>query len=324
MNMSFNERIGLNCDLEQISCKICENYNLGEFISNSLIQIGYEDFNYILETTNGKYVVKIFNTTRNDKDCLELTNRAVIAYENGVKCPKIYKSIDYLFMFNVGEIKYRLIVMEYINGSDFYSLNVLPNEDELFRIGENIANLHKIMYKPNFVYDKWAIINFEEEYNKNKNLISGDVKQKINNTFLKFKSCDLSKLKYGYVHGDIIETNIIRNDTGELYFIDFSVANYLPCIVDLAVTIGDLCLNTNDSSDSISKIKCLLEGYEKINSLSDYEKECLKVFLEVHQAITIIQTTKEKLVENNNSEENDNFYNKGLKGLDFVLNNNLL
>lgn len=41
----FNKRIGLNTDLKNISQKICESYNLGEFISNELITIGYEDYN---------------------------------------------------------------------------------------------------------------------------------------------------------------------------------------------------------------------------------------------------------------------------------------
>ena len=42
----FNKRIELNTDLSNISKKICDDYNLGEFISNELIEIGYEDYVY--------------------------------------------------------------------------------------------------------------------------------------------------------------------------------------------------------------------------------------------------------------------------------------
>lgn len=40
----FNKRIELNTDLENISREICRYYNLGNFISNELIAIGYEDY----------------------------------------------------------------------------------------------------------------------------------------------------------------------------------------------------------------------------------------------------------------------------------------
>ncbi len=37
----FNKRIGLNTDLKNISEQICNKYNLGNFVSNKLITIGY-------------------------------------------------------------------------------------------------------------------------------------------------------------------------------------------------------------------------------------------------------------------------------------------
>ena len=46
----FNKRIGLNTKLDNISSEICKSYDLGNFISNELITIGYEDYNYYLTT----------------------------------------------------------------------------------------------------------------------------------------------------------------------------------------------------------------------------------------------------------------------------------
>ena len=47
----FNKRIGLNTKLDNISKEICNIYNLGNFISNDLMTIGYEDYNYILTSS---------------------------------------------------------------------------------------------------------------------------------------------------------------------------------------------------------------------------------------------------------------------------------
>ena len=64
----FNKRIKLNTDLKNISELICKKYDLGQFISNELITIGYEDYNYYLTTSKGKYCVKIFSKERTIND----------------------------------------------------------------------------------------------------------------------------------------------------------------------------------------------------------------------------------------------------------------
>lgn len=41
----FEKRINLNFPLEILSQEICKQYNLGKFMDNQLIKIGYEDYN---------------------------------------------------------------------------------------------------------------------------------------------------------------------------------------------------------------------------------------------------------------------------------------
>lgn len=56
MEQEFTDRINLNTDLSNISRQICNIYNLGEYISDIIITVGYEDFNYILETNQENIV----------------------------------------------------------------------------------------------------------------------------------------------------------------------------------------------------------------------------------------------------------------------------
>lgn len=318
----FENRINLNIPLEDLSKKVCHEYNLGEFINNKVIEIGYEDFNYILNTSTGKYVVKVFSCDRSLKAAKELTQRAETAYTNGVACPKMYKSRKgkTLSVLPLNNVKYRLLVMDYINGHNFFTLKQLPNNKELEIIATQLAKLNLIKYKPPFIYDKWAIVNFVEEYNKNISLVDEVDKPLIDQAYALFTSCDFKKLKYGFVHGDIIETNVIKDEAGKLYFIDFSVSNFLPRIVDLAVTICDLCLDLNDLETSKKRAELFINAYEKISPLSEYEKECLYKFIVCHQAITILETTREKKLENNQTEENEIFLQKGKSGLRAVIN----
>lgn len=318
----FENRINLNLPLEDISLKICNEYGLGEFISNKLIEIGYEDFNYILTTSKNKFVVKIFSNERTNTDAKDLVNRASVALENGISSPAIYKTTtgENLLTLNLNDNQYRILVMDYINGKDFFSLKELPNNAELELIATELAKLNSIEYKPPFIYDKWAIVNFEKEYNKNFSLIDDEDKPLIQTAYHLFKSCDFTKLKYGFVHGDIIETNVIKSNDGKLFFIDFSVSNYLPRIVDLAVTICDLCLDLNNISTSKTRAELFIKAYEKKYPLSDYEKQCLRKFIVCHQAITILETMREKKINNNQTEENEIFLQKGKQGLRIVLN----
>ena len=320
----FESRINLNIPLEHLSQKVCSEYNLGDFVDNQLIEIGYEDYNYILTTKNGKYVVKVFSNDRTDNNAQELAERAYVAYANGVSCPKIHKTKDdkCLLVLSLGNVEFRLLVMDYINGKDFFSLKELPNNSELELIAKELAKLNTIEFNPPFIYDKWAIVNFIEEYNKNISLVENEDKPLIDKAFKAFSSCDLSKLKYGFVHGDIIETNVVRDINGKIYFIDFSVSNYQPRIVDLAITICDLCLDLDNIEMSKTRAKNFINAYEKVSPLSTYEKQCLRKFIVCHQAITILQCMREKKVELNDSEENDSFLQKGKQGLRVVLNDN--
>ena len=318
----FEERIGLNLPLKELSKQVCQEYNLGILIDNQLIEIGYEDYNYVLTTSKGKFVVKVFSNERTNDNAKDLANRACVAFENGVSSPTIHKTNngENLLTIMLDDNKYRLLIMDYINGRDFFTLKELPNNKELELIATELAKLNSIKYKPPFIYDKWAIVNFEEEYNKNFSLVDDKDKPLIQKAYNLFKSCDFSKLKYGFVHGDIIETNVIKDNTGKLYFIDFSVSNYLPRIVDLAVTICDLCLDLDDVANSKTRAELFVKAYEEYSPLSQYEKDCLRKFIVCHQAITILETMREKKIENNQTEENEIFLQKGKQGLRIVLN----
>lgn len=268
----------------------------------------------------------MFSNLRTDKDCQNLADRASLPSKFSFSCSKIYQTRkgSNLLITQIGGVKFRLLVMEYIDGKNFFTLNQLPSHEELKIIGHETARLNLIDYRPDFIYDKWTIINFEKEYIDNKQFLNEGQKALIENIYLEFKKIDFSQLKYGFVHGDIIETNILRDRNNKLWFIDFSVSNYMHRIIDLAVIICDLCLGIDNIETSIRRANIFLKEYEKVYILSDYEKNSLKTFLKCHQAITILQTTKEKELYNNLSEENMKFLDKATKGLDLLMKFDLI
>ena len=149
-------------------------------------------------------------------------------------------------------------------------------------------------------------------------ILDADERKRLAEVVKELKGCDFTKLKYGFVHGDIIPTNILRHNLGKLFFIDFSVSNYLPRIVDLAVVIGDLCIDLNDIETSKKRTDTFLKTYQRVDKLSDYEKSCLRIFLKAHQATSILYHLRENKIEGNCSEENKFYINNSRKALDVV------
>ena len=321
MEQEFKDRINLNTNLSRISRLICNEYELGEYISDTIITVGYEDFNYILETTTGKYCVKIFHKERTDKDCKNYIDRIELAEATDINTPKLYKTNNESeCIIEVDGVKYRLCLFEYINGNSFFDLGIIPNEDEIKEIIRQMANIHKQQFNLEFIYDKWAIVNFIEEFEDKKQYLNEQDYKKINELLINFKKVDIKKLPYAFIHGDIIKSNVMKDNDEKIRIIDFGSSNYSPRIVDLVVSSSDLCLSSESITKTKSKIKILLKEYDKYNKLTDYEKEVFPIFFNIVNAMGILQISY-LINQREESEEDRSCYNESEKALELSNNN---
>lgn len=323
MLKEFAERINLNTELCNISKEICNQYNLGEYISDTIIEIGYEDFNYILETSSGKYCVKVFNKERTDKECKQYVDRIKLATTLDINTPKIHneKNKDCLFTIEFEDTKYRLCVTEYIAGKSFYDLGIKPNSEEMKEIIRQMVNIHKTMKKPNYIYDKWTITNFKQELEDKAKYLDNKHLPKFEELKKELDKIDILKLPHCFIHGDIITSNVIKDENNKLWLIDFGVSNYLPRIIDLVVSACDLCLELEDIQKTASRIKMLIGEYEKYSKLTDYEKQVFPIFFDIVNAIGILQISY--LISNGKATKEDKIdYKEYEKGLE-ISNNEL-
>ena len=290
MYQEFYDRINLNTNLENISKEICKKYNLDDYISDELILVGYEDFNYILNTTKGKYCVKIFNKERTNKDVNNYIDRIELASTLNINTPKVYRvKNNYLQIIDINNNQYRLCVFEYVNGKSFYDLNEIPTEKEIKEIIKQMVYIHNAKLDSEYIYDKWTITNFIKEYKDKKNYLDKKYIDIFNKLTNRLKKVDFNKLVYSFVHGDIISSNVMKDKNNKLWIIDFAVSNYLPRIVDLAVTSCNLCLNPNSKVKTIESTKMILEEYQKYIKLNEYELETFPLFYDLANAMGILQ-----------------------------------
>ena len=321
MYEEFYDRINLNTNLDHISKEICKKYNLDDYISDELILVGYEDFNYILNTTKGKYCVKIFNKERTNKDVNNYIDRIELASTLNINTPKVYRvKNNCLQIIDINNNQYRLCVFEYVNGKSFYDLNEIPTEKEIKEIIKQMVYIHNAKLDSEYIYDKWTITNFIKEYKDKKNYLDKKYIDIFNKLTNRLEKVDFNKLVYSFVHGDIISSNVMKDKNNKLWIIDFAVSNYLPRIVDLAVTSCNLCLNPTSKAKTIESTKMILEEYQKYIKLNEYELETFPLFYDLANAMGILQISYLNSIGETSNE--DKFWlEESENGLSFSDNN---
>ena len=313
----FNKRIGLNTELENISREVCKNYDLGNFISNELITIGYEDYNYYLTTSKGKFCVKIFSKERSTEDVNNYLERIRIVANSNVSAPKpLLVNDDIMLSLNYQDNHYDICVFEYINGKNYFQLQENPDNEVIKELAKQTAMINNLDINPNFIYDSWAIINFAEEYNKKREFLSSEYQEQFDKLVEEFKSIDFEQLPKAFVHGDIISTNVMLDDNKKIWIIDFAVSNYLPRIIDLAVIACNMCLDKNSKEKTYDNISLLISEYNRYNELTEYELEVFGILYMVANAMHILQT-QYIIKTDGDSEENQYWLNEGIIGYSF-------
>lgn len=314
----LRERINFQGEFSELLTDVAKSYNLGSFVDFEFIKTGYEDVNLRLVTSKGNYFVKIFADSRDDAECLRLINIIKSAIDKNIPHPQFLKrDVGYIFRNQYEQFNIRLAVFEWIEGKTFYELKRNPNESELKEIIRIAALSNTIDYKPPFLYDSWALVNYDKELKKAKKYLSEKEISIFENLQSDLDKVDIDKLPHVLVHGDLISTNIIKSKA-KIYFVDYSVANFYPRIVELAVLMADVMFDPTGKIGVEKYYKLLLREYQKYEKLEIKELETLPLFIKLAHAMHIIRATREKN-EGRGSEENNHWLNLGKKGLDKAL-----
>jgi Ser/Thr protein kinase RdoA (MazF antagonist) len=312
---SLRKRINYQGEFDELLQDVCASYIIGDFVSFSLIELGYEDVNLKLTTTKGHFFVKIFAERRDDAECLRLINIIKIAIDNGVCHPKFLDRREgYIFRNQYEQFKIRLAVFEYIEGETFFEMKREPTPAEFKKIIEMATKVNTIDYVVPFLYDPWAIVNFISELKKAGKYLDEKTKKVMEELREVFEKVDIKSLPHSLVHGDLISTNIMKKKE-EIYFVDFSVANYYPRIVELAVLMSDIMLDKSGNASLEKRYKFLISEYQKYISLTKEELGVLPLFVKIANAMNIIGSILEKETKKNDSEENKYWMETGKKGL---------
>lgn len=300
------KRIGKEVDITVLSNMICKSYKLGQYQKHDLIFVGIDDLSYYLNTTKGRYVVKIINHEKTKEEIESFIKKNLLILKNGIKAPKILSNgKEKLFACIMDGVPINLIVMECINGKDLYSLNQKITKSDINNLINSVISLHKMKeIVENKEYDDYCFMNIKKDYEKTKSLLPNHIKQEVEEAIETFNKIELTQLPKCFIHGDLILTNIMKDKKNELWLIDFYQSGTGIRILDIVKILNSVIDNYHYKDEIEELEQYFLEQYAIRNPLTSYELEVLPILRKI-DAITGIMLETYDAIKNGNSEENE-------------------
>jgi Ser/Thr protein kinase RdoA (MazF antagonist) len=316
----YSDRIDSLDDIKTLIQEVLNIYQKTSLKEYQVLEIGYEDFNVIIKTDNDNYFLKVFNNSRDDDEVETIVERIVATVEVGVPTPNIYKNPktnNYLTVITINQSRFRLCLMQYIDGHDFFSLQEKPDDDELTQIAQIAAKVSETNYQPKFVYDSWAITSFLQEFKKKESYLKGKDLQIVREVYDEFNNFDYNALPKSFVHGDMMSTNMLKDKNNNIWLIDFSVSNYMARLIEIIIVCGDLALIVGNKEQSLKRLKLVFKTWVKLVNAIDFEIKSFEMLFKVANAINIMNTNYE-IATGNTSEETIMHLDAGRFGMSLI------
>jgi len=246
-------------------------YSLGRLIEYSGIQAGIENTNYRVTSSQGDFILTIFESlSAQDLPCyLDLLNHLS---STNFPAPSPQRCIHKQFINT-------------LSGKPAAFFNCLPGRSievasiaECSEIGKYLANLHIVSQSSSFEKPNLKnIVGWQKTFEQVKPFLSRSDKELLNSELEFQLNYPLPPLPSGVIHADLFKDNVLfekNNISGILDFYNACTDFYL---FDIAVTCNDWCVDNNEVNQQ--KIEALLTGYQKLRKLNTDEHAHLTVFL---------------------------------------------
>lgn len=248
--------------------QIIQQFNIDQVINWEILEGGAENTNYLLETTQRKYVLTLCERKTVEEATIlvnllkHLENKQFKT--TTVVCNKKEQDISF---FN----KKPIILKEYIAGQIIQT----PTPKILHQIGVSIGKLHLI---PTPAY-------LPKVYSYGQQVFSELIDAKhahpfvnwLNTMHLYIRDNINPSLPKALIHGDIFFSNVVIDSFGQPIIIDFEEACYYYRMYEIGMAIVGLC--NHQGTIDFTKARQLISGYEQIIPLEVEEKEALKDFV---------------------------------------------
>lgn len=248
-----------------------KRYSIGSLIDMQGILTGVENTNYFVTTTEGQFVLTIFELLQATELPFYLNFMAHLA-NHGIPCPRPVADLDDSYL---GELcgKPASLVSK-LRGRSVTA----PSETQCARVGAMLANMHRAGHSFPPTIDnprgtKWQ--RFAAE--KVMPFLSVDERALLQQE-MHDQAQRPAGLPRGVVHADLFRDNVLFEGEQVGGVIDFYFAGGDDWLFDLAVTTNDWCMTSPGVFDQVRQI-AMLGSYDQVRALTDAEKRAWPIML---------------------------------------------
>lgn len=256
-----------------------QGYSIGEVLELKGISSGITNTNYFVTTTQGKYVLTLFehNTMEELPYFIDLMSHLAT---HGVPCPQPITNDSGVSLHMLNGKPAVLITC--LNGRDIKE----PEAKHCAEVGAVLANMHvagqsfveKVADKPhrNPRDIDWRVKTAAQVMPH----LAAEDQQLLNDTLAFQSALDSSALPKGIIHADLFRDNVLFDGDKVGGLIDFYYACHDVLAYDLAITVNDWCVNADGALDN-ARVNAMLDAYQAIRPLTQAEHAAWNSMLQI-------------------------------------------
>ncbi len=247
-------------------------YHVGDIIDFQNIAAGVENSNFFVTTTQGRYVLTIFEKIpRADLDFY--MGLMAHLHSQGIPCAAPVKTADNVVLRELHGKPAALVIR--LAGNDIAH----PAPADCFTVGAALARMHAAAASFPLKMPNWRGLSWWKQCASDlRTRLSASENRLIDAELAYQARFDDLKLPRGVIHGDLFRDNILWDDHGTHHtpqMIDFYFACDEHLLFDVAITVNDWCLdfaaypgaNLNEANT-----RALLQGYASVRGFSPAER----------------------------------------------------
>lgn len=311
-------RVGGGDALNGILRRVAEGCRLGSIRGCSVIDVGYEDCNVDLHTDGGRFVVKVFASSREQAMASRVVRIVQRAIKVGVRHPRLLPDGSGESLHTDPVTGRQYLVMEFAEGRTCHDLGRPPTDDELRQVVAQAVLFHSLDADVDFVFDPWAVPNIFNLSETVRPLVEPELMALVDLAAAGMLSVDPRRLPHVLIHGDLTKGNVLINTTGKVTVLDFAVANRYPRVQELAVIAANLM--HGDPRPLRERARLLAVMYGEHDHLSRQERAALVRYTHAAVAMEFLGAARERHIKGNTSAETTRLLELGEAGLRMVGN----
>ncbi len=248
------------------------DYSLGQLLELQGIASGIENTNYFVTTSNGRFVLTLFEKLSADELPFYLNLMAHLA-RHGIPCPN---PVANRFNQFLGTLKGKpACIVSRLSGKSITK----PSNAQCAVIGAMLGQMHiagqsfsQVM--PNLRGSAWRT----ETAPQVRPFLDAAQKALLGNEVALHAKQDWTHLPQGVIHADLFRDNVLLDENRVSGLIDFYFACSDALLYDVAITVNDWCMNDDCSLDE-NRAQAFLRAYNAARPLFDSERDAWLLML---------------------------------------------